>query len=321
MKNFGFVILGAGNIGNQFCHAVSLIDHCKVLAVASKSIDRARKFADNNGIEKFYDSYEEMLDREKPDCAYIAVTPNDHYRLTMMCLDRDIPVLCEKAMFRNSEEANEVFKRSREKNIFVMEALWSRFLPAVQKAKQWVSEGVIGRTELVQFSIGFIAPQENDNRYYNPGLGGGVAKDITVYAYQLTTYIINERIKKMTAAASWSASGVDITNHVSIQFEHTLADLMSSFVSRMEERMVIYGTEGKIVLPCPHFSSECYLYDNVGNTKEHFVDKKTDNGFVYEIEDAIQCIKDGRYESSIVPQSDTLKCSELFDMISGSRNP
>lgn len=321
MKNFGFVILGAGNIGNKFCHAVSLIDHCKVLAVASKSIDRARKFADNNGIKKFYDSYEEMLDREKPDCAYIAVTPNDHYRLTMMCLDRDIPVLCEKAMFQNSEEANEVFKRSREKNIFVMEALWSRFLPAVQKAKQWVSEGAIGRTELVQFSIGFIAPKGNDNRYYNPELGGGVAKDITVYAYQLTTYIINERIKKMTAAASWSASGVDITNHVSIQFEHTLADLMSSFVSRMEERMVIYGTEGKIILPCPHFSSECCLYDNDGNTKEHFVDKKTDNGFIYEIEDAIQCIKDGRCESSIVPQSDTLRCSELFDMIRDSRNP
>ena len=87
MKPFRFAILGAAKIGNKFCSAVSLLPDCEVTAVASKSMERAQQFAQRYEIPRFYDSYEEMLDKERPDCAYIAVTQNDHFRLTMMCLE------------------------------------------------------------------------------------------------------------------------------------------------------------------------------------------------------------------------------------------
>lgn len=318
MEKFKFVILGAAKIGAKFCHAVSLVDGCEVDAVASKSPERAEAFARDNGLARHYGSYEEMLEREKPDCAYIAVTPNDHFRLSMMCVERGIPVLCEKAMFRNSREAKCLFEAARERKVFVMEALWSRFLPAVRTAARWVMEGRIGLPDILRCSIGFAAPRERENRYFNPNLGGGASKDITVYAYELATYVLKQKIKRMAVSAAWSDTGVDVSDHVSIDFEHTLADLTTSFATRLDEEMVLYG-EGKIVLPCPHYASECFLYDKEGKLVEHFRDEVTENGFTYEIEEVIRCVRQGVTQSPEVPWKDTLECAELFDRIEETR--
>lgn len=319
MAAFRFAILGAGSIAGKFCNAVSLTEGCCVCAVASKSMERARAFAERNGIPRHYDSYEALLTQEKPDCAYIAVTPNDHHRLTMLCIRHGVPVLCEKAMFQDSREAREAFAAAAERRVFVMEAMWSRYLPAVRRVRQWVAGGAIGLTEISQFSIGFAAPEDPGNRYFNPRLGGGAARDITVYAYELTTWILGQGIRSMSVSATWGDTGVDLSNHIAMEFDHTLADLSASFVARMEERMVIYGRAGKIVLPKPHHASEAFLYDARGELAEHFADTQTRNGFTYEIQDAMQAIRAGQLESSTVPWRDTLACAELFDRIAETR--
>lgn len=319
MNTFRFAIMGAGNIAEKFCDASSRVEDCEVVAVASKSEERAQRFAAKNGVPAAYGSYEEMLVKEKPDCVYIAVTPNDHYRLSMLCLEHGVPVLCEKAMFQTGAEAREVFALSKEKGIFVMEALWSRFLPSVRQAKRWLSEGRIGVPEFASCTIGFHAEEDPSNRYYNPKLGGGAAKDITVYAYEITTYLLEQELKNMTVAATWSDTGVDLTDHITLEFEHTLADLMTTFAMSVEESLTIYGKKGKIKLPTPHYTSEGFLYDEKGELVEHFVDQKTENGFVYEIEETIRCIREGLYESQVVPHSVTLSCAELFDRIAATR--
>lgn len=317
MSTFRYAILGAAKIGTKFCQAASLVKDCQVCAVASKSLERAEEFAQKNGIAKFYGSYEELLDTEKPDCAYVAVTPNDHYRLARMCVERDIPVLCEKAMFQNSAEAESLYAAARERGVFVMEAMWSRFLPTTKKVKQWLSEDRIGIPEISQLSIGFAAPEGAGNRYFNPALGGGAAKDITVYAYEITTYVLEQEIRRVDVSAVRGDTGVDINDHISIEFEHTLADLATSFVTNMESRMALYGRKGKIIWPDPHYSGECFLYDGAGNVVEHFLDRETENGFTYELEETIRCISQGLLESPVVPWKDTLECARLFDRIDG----
>ena len=202
-----------------------------------------------------------------------------------------------------------------------MEAMWSRFLPPVRKVRDWVAEGRIGQVELAQCDIGFIAPYAPDNRYFSPALGGGAAMDITVYAYEITTFILNQSIRKISAEASWSDTGVDASNHVSITFDHTLASLMTSFISNMDDRLVLYGRTGKIVVPRPHCCTECFLYASDGTLVEHFADTETQNGFTYEIEEAMRCIRAGLYESPVVPHQDTLDCARLFDMINQTRKP
>lgn len=319
MRDIRFVILGAGNIAGTMCGAISRIPHCEAAAVASKSLERARDFAERNHLPRYYDDYETMLEEEKPDCAYIAVLPNDHYRLTKMCIEHGVAVLCEKAMFQNSMEARDAFALAREKQVFVMEALWSRFLPAVQKVRQWLEKGCIGNPETLQISIGFVAPPDPNNRYMNPALGGGAAKDIMCYAYEITTYVLQQPIKSMAVSASWGPTGVDLTDHVSITFEHTLADLMVSFAASMEQRMVVCGPKGRIVLPAPHFASECFLYNAKGELEEHFKDEETVDGFAYEVSEVIRCLQEGAIESPVVPHEETLACAKVFDEIEGTK--
>ncbi len=315
MNTFRFVILGAGFIGNQFCDAVSRIEGCEVVAVASKSMERAESFAAEHDIPHAYDSYEEMLDAEHPDCAYIAVTPNDHFRLTMLCLDRKIPVLCEKAMFANSSEAGTALFYAEEQQVFAMEALWSRFLPAVRCVRAWLEDDRIGTPTLSQITVGFVTPDDNESRFLNPALAGGVATDITVYAYEITTFLLQQEIRSVQVTTKFSDLGVDLTSHVTLDMEHTLAELTTSFAAPIKDKMIIYGKGGSIVLPIPIHPSECFLYDAEGCEVEHFVDEITQNGFTYEIEEAIRCIREGRLESEVVPRADTLSCAKLFDRV------
>lgn len=332
-KNFRFAIMGAGNIANKFCDAVKLLENCEVAAIASKSMERAAAFADKNGIERAYDSYEKMLIEVKPDCVYIAVTSDAHYELSMLCLKHSVPVLCEKAMFLNSAQAKEVFALAHQKKVFVMEAMWSRFLPAVKKAKEWVESGRIGEPVYGSIAIGFHAPEDPQNRYFNPELGGGAAYDLTVYCYEIMTWLIAWDVEVVNAAALIGKTGVDVTDHVVLRFRKVekgqkeqktavapcpyemLASCESTFLADLEDELVVYGSEGKLILPRPHFASEALLYDKDGQCAEHYRDELTKNGFVYEAAEAAACIADGRIESETVPHCLTLACAELFDRL------
>ena len=312
---FRFVILGAAKIGVKFCDAVKLTEGAVVTAVASKSAERAAAFAKANHVEHAYDSYEEMLIKEKPDCAYIAVTPNDHARLTRMCIDHGIPVLCEKAMFVTRQEAEETFAYAREKNVFCMEAMWSRFLPANIQARDWIVQGKIGVPKLSRFGIGFPAPPDNTNRFLSSALAGGCTTDITVYAWELTTFYLGKDYRDIRVSALKGGDNVDVVNQITLEYENTLAALSCSFVTKIDEEMVIYGTKGTIRIPRPNFAQECFLYDLNGELVGHFIDEQTVNGFTWEIAEAMRCVREGILESPVIPWEDTLDCAGVFDLV------
>ncbi len=319
MSNFRFAVMGAGGISSRFCRAVSQASGCEVVAISSRSFDRAKDFASRHGIPSAYGSYEEMLLTEKPDCVYIGTVTSTHYELTMLCLKHGIPVLCEKAMFCNSKDAKTALSVSQSKGIFAMEAMWSRFLPTFRRAKSWLSEGRIGRAVYCDFSIGFIAPEGDDNRYRSVSLGGGAAYDIGVYAYEMTEYMFSDMSSDISSVSVVRGSTeVDMTEHVVLRFPELIASFTASFECPLEERMVIYGTDGKIVLPRPHFGPEALLYDKRGALTEHFIDTNKFDGFVYEIEEAMRCVRAGEFESKVVPHRSTLNCARLFDLINSA---
>lgn len=331
MEPFRFAIMGAGNIAGKFCEAVKLAEGCQVAAVASKSAQRAEAFAAKHGIPASYEGYARMLKETKPDCVYIAATCDAHYELSKLCLEHGVPVLCEKAMFLNSAQAEEIFAISEKNGIFVMEAMWSRFLPAVKRAKEWIRQGRIGKPVLAQIDIGFRAPQDADNRYMNPALGGGAAFDLTVYTYELADFFIEQKAQEMQVSAMWSASGVDVTDTVLVRYDSAMAVLTSSFMTGLEEKAVIYGEKGRIVLPKPHFASQTILECQglqpeleegerlMPDGRLLYMDEVTKNGFVYEIQETIRCVREGRTESQVVPHALTLSCARLFDRIMETR--
>lgn len=144
-ETFRFGVMGAGNISNKFCDAAEKTEEVCVTAVAARSEERAREFAEKYEIHTYYGNYEEMLQKEKLDGVYIGVVTGMHVQLTELCIRYGIPVLCEKALTGSSEEAERIFKLAEEKKIFVMEGVWSLFLPANRKAREWLREGRIGK--------------------------------------------------------------------------------------------------------------------------------------------------------------------------------
>ena len=319
MQHFKFVILGAAKIAPKFIEAARLVPQVEIAAVASKSKQRAEQMADKFQIPKAYDDYETMLVEERPDAAYICVTPNDHFRLTMLCIRHHIPVLCEKAMFQNSQEALDAFAAAKEAGVFVMEAMWSRFLPPTQKLKSWLAQGIIGRPETVHTTLGFRADPDPENRYMNPKLGGGAAKDLTVYTYEQTVYIIGEPVVHVQADALWGPSGVDMTDHVYVRFPETIAELVSSFAAQLSNKIEIRGPKGYMIMPDVNMPTECTLYRTDGTVVESFTDTETKNGFTYEIEEVVRCVRQGLLESPVVPWQTTIDCARVFDQIDATK--
>ena len=306
-----FGIMGAGDIAKKFCAAVKKLPQAEVAAVSSKDLVRAMAFAEENGLTSYYDQYELMLQREDIDAVYIATTHNFHYENILLALSYGKHVLCEKCMVLTAEEARTVFKTAKEKGLFVMEAMWSRFIPAMQKAKKWIEEGLLGELVMADYALGFFA--QPDHRALVPHLAGGAMYDLGVYAFEGLTYLIDKPLLDIKSNVCW-ANGVDMTDSVLLEFEdHLLASFRCTIAAPVESCMTIYGTKGRIVLNNPVCPQECRYYGLDGSRFSY--QYPVENGFEFEITEAVSCIEQGLLESSVIPHSDTIRCAELFDCV------
>lgn len=321
MPKFKYAIIGAASISNKFAEAVALLPGACVCAIAARDLHRAQDFAARHGIPAAYGDYEEMLIKEKPDGVYIGVVTSKHFELTMLCLRHRIPVICEKAMFTDSKQARECFEYAKAQETFCMEAMWSRFLPAILKAKSWINEGKIGNVRYITCNIGWTCPEDMTNRFYSKELGGGAAYDLLVYSYELSTFMHPAKIVRKQVLAEFAPTGVDTLSQVSLQFaDGVVASLSASINTILEEALVICGDKGFIRVPCAHFAWEAYLCDSGRQVIEHFVDTETKNGFTYEAQELIDCVRAGKLESEVIPHSETLAACEIYDMIFEGQN-
>lgn len=317
MNSFRFGILGAGNIANYFCNGVKRTEGAQVAAVASKSLERARAFAHKNGIPDAYGSYDELLAREDIDAVYIATTHNFHMELIRLALNAGKPVLCEKAMVLTEADAREAFALAKEKGLFLMEAMWSRFLPQYRKARQWIEEGRIGSIQSAACSIGFRANQDPNGRILNPKLAGGALYDIGVYAIEPLTYLIGEPVEDVMGL--WrphKVTGVDETVTLILRFPSCDAAIQATIAANPREYYYITGDKGFIELPFVTFGDRVRLYDENRNLVEEVVEP-WENGFVYEICEVMRCVREGRLYSETMPPEATIECARIYDKILG----
>lgn len=312
MKKVRFGIIGAAQIANKFCNAVKLVNDAEVIAISSKSLERAKLFAENNQIKYAYGDYEEMLSNKDIDAVYIATTQNYHFQNLMQSIEYNKHIMCEKCMVMTKNEAEIVFNEAAKKNLFVMEAMWSRFLPYINKAKEWICEGKIGNVEMINGMIGFIAYNNPEGRLLNPKLGGGALYDIGVYLIELVSYLIGKEILDVKSMIIRSDTGVDKISNLLLYFDSCIASLQCTLQAKVKEAVNLYGDKGYIHIPVIHHGTSCQCFDYNDNLIAEF-DQKYENGFVYEIEEMVNCINKGLLESSIIPHKDTIKCAEIFE--------
>ena len=247
-KKYNWGVLGAARIANKFVNGLKELPNAVCYAVASRSSEKAESFREQHGFEKAYNSYQEMLADSNLDIVYIATTNNLHFEHTMMCLEAGKSVLCEKPFASNLAQVAQMIEKAKEKNVFLMEALWSRFLPTMIQLKTEVENGSIGKPMLLQCDFGFISPFDPNSRLYDPKLGGGSIPDIGIYPIFLSLYLFGYPvdIKVMSVPAP---TGTDWTT--SILFKHKqkeISMLTSSFEMHLSNEARLYGDGGTLKL-------------------------------------------------------------------------
>lgn len=316
MYHFG--IIGAGNIAHKFIEAVRMTKNADVTAVASKSLERARDWAEKEGLSRYYDSYETLLADPDIDIIYIATLSNAHYDNIKACLEAGKHVICEKPMTQTASQAQEVITLAREKQLFLMEGMWSRFLPKSLQVRRWIQEGRIGELHLMQANIGWKADKTYNKRLFYPELGGGSLYDIGIYPMELLPYYADQKITQIQFLKKDYSTGVDDIVSLNLQLERCIANIQCSFTTKMPEDAYLYGSDGYIHIPKIHFGNRARLYDLKDRLVEDF-HEGLDNGFYYEVCEVISCIEKGQTESSICPLNMTYDNAKLFDHVLRSR--
>jgi predicted dehydrogenase len=315
MKKFNWGILGPGRIAHQFAQDLTVIDDASLYAVASTNHDRAKDFADLYGAKKTYPSYEALVNDPNVDGVYIATAHNFHFENAMLCLNAGKPVLCEKPLTVNAEETRQLIQTARAKKVFLMEALWTRYLPIYQVIRKWLDDQAIGDISLLTGSFGFAADRNESDRLLNPNLAGGALLDIGIYPIAVSQWVMQAQPVSFSTQAILGKTGVDELTTALLRYENNvIAEFHSSFLINSSNDFWIYGSKGKIRIHPNFWGADTASL--ITNAEEQTVSRALrSRGFEYETAEAMRCIRAGWIESPGMSHADTLATMELMDAI------
>ena len=314
-KVINFGILGPGKIAHRFAAAFQYVPESKVHAIASRDPQKGKEFANLHGVEKCYTSYEGMIQDPSVDVIYIATPHPFHHAQTLFCLKHGKPVLCEKPMAMNYQQALEMIALAKETKTFFMEGMWSRFFPATHKALELIHSGVIGEIKYLEADFGFASPVNHESRVYKLSLGGGAQLDVGVYPMFFALLVLGKP-KAVKAFSELAITGADTTTTALLSFESgAIAQIFSSIVTDSPKEAHILGTLGRITLHAPwHKSQQVSLRLNSGETTD-FPFPHSGNGFEFQLAEVARCIQEKKLESEGMPHSLSLLMAEVSDEI------
>lgn len=305
-------IASTGTIAHQMVEALGTIADAEIVAVGSRTPARADTFARRHGIARAHGSYEALFADEDVDIVYIASPHSEHRDMTVAALDAGRHVLCEKAFAHNAAEAREMIEAARRNQRFLMEAMWTWFIPAVEEVKRRVVAGEIGRIRLFDATFG-IRMLDPDGRHRRADLAGGSLLDLGVYPLSWARLVLG-RPTEVRALATITDQGVDDNLAGVVQFESgALATFSSSLDVWTSLRAHIYGTEGRIEIDAPfHHPTSFTIRPGDGDPQRIEIPNL---GLAHEAQHAMNRLRAGELESDIIPLATSLSTMELMDEI------
>jgi len=311
-------ILGCGRIARKFASDLRLVEDAELIAAASRNKETLDAFAKDFPCKYLHNSYEGLALNDEVDVIYVATPHSHHHEHTLLCLNHDKAVLCEKAFAINSRQAKEMIDTSRKKKVFLMEALWSKFLPHYKKLMELLEQKTLGDIRSVLVNFGFKTGAHSPQRLFDPSLGGGTLLDIGIYNVFITISVLGvpDSIEATMIPAS---TGVDEQIAVTFKYNNgAIAHLFSSFTTNLPIQAEINGTEGNITLTSRFYepSAIIQLSKKIPYEREIIPIKKEPGfGYQYEARHVNECLKNGLIESPVMKHSDTMTLIELLDAI------
>ena len=311
-------ILGCGRIARKFAADLNLVTGAELIAIASRNKETLELFAKDFPCKHRHDSYESLAANNEVDVIYVATPHSHHYEHTILCLNHDKAVLCEKAFAINSRQAKEMIRIAKERKIFLMEALWTKFLPHYKKLQGLLEQKALGDIKSVLVNFGFKTTDQSPRRLFDPLLGGGTLLDIGIYNVFMAISVLGKP-DSIEATMTPSRTGVD--EQIAVLFKYNsgaMAQLFSSFITNLPIQAEINGTEGNITLTTRFYepSAIIQLYKQLPGEKEIIaVEKEAGFGYQYEARHVNECLKNGLTESPVMTHADTLLLMEILDRI------
>ncbi len=307
-------IIGPGKIAHKFTKDLIQIEQAQVTAVSSRSLDRSKVFAEEYQIDRYYDNYDQLLNDPNVDIVYIATPHNYHAELSKAALLAGKAVLSEKPSAMNKAEIEEVIELSKQKGLFYMEGLWSRFNPLIQEVYQKVQLGTFGELKYLKADFGFFAlNRPDDSRVLNPSLGGGSLLDIGIYPVFLA-YLMLGKPTEIKTIPKFYKTGAEVQISIVFDYGNAQAVLYSGLVSETDCTAQISGTKGRVHIDTRWHEPTTY-HQHTSDGSQTIEHEFKGNGFSYEIEEVHRCLQNNQYESSLWSHQNTLDLIGLLDDI------
>jgi len=314
-KRVRWGILGLGSIARSFATGLRALPEAELLAVGSRTAEKAAAFGDEFGAPHRHGSYADLANDPDVDAIYIATPHSFHKENSLLCLEAGKAVLCEKPFTINAREAEEVIRTARDRQVFLMEAMWSRFLPVMVKVRQWLADGAIGEVRMLHASFAFRAGWDPEGRLLNPELGGGGLLDIGVYTVSLAFMVFGGAPARITTQAHLGDTGVDEQAAITFGYDQgELAQLTCGIRINVPDHARIFGTEGWIEVPHFWHATQATLFAGEGDPETIEIPEQG-NGYEYEAAEVAQCLEDGKLESDVMPLDETLAIMRTMDQV------
>lgn len=307
-------IIGPGSISRKFATGLQAVTDAELYAVASRDLEKATIFGKEFGAQKFYDSYEALVNDADVDVVYIGTPHTFHKPHTLLCLNAGKHVLCEKPFAVNLAEAREMVNLARDKRLFLMDALWTRYFPIMSKLRKLLREKTIGDVMLVQADFGFrMGAVIPEHRLFNPELAGGALLDVGIYPVQFASMIYGKQPESIVSQVTLGETGVDeLSVSVFKYSDYEMATITTAIRMSTLHEARIMGTQGIISIPNWWHPTEMTVQVN-GKDPDVYQYELEGNGYNYEAIEVGRCIREGLTESDVTPLSETLDIIRTMD--------
>ena len=313
-KTIRWGILGSSGICNAFAEALKDTRGGKLVAVGSRKQKTADAFGDQWKIPRRHGSYKALVSDPEVDAIYIGSPHHTHCENTLLCLNAGKAVLCEKPFAINAREAKRMIDTARRRKVFLMEAMWSRFLPSVVKTKELVKAGAIGKLRMITGDFGFRAGVNPTSRLFDPAMGGGGLMDVGVYVVSLANMFLGETVK-VASLAEMCRTGVDGQACAVMKYKGgELAMLATGVRTTTPAEARIIGTDGYIEMHQPWWRNGKITLHNAKGSKS-FEPKVRGNGYNYQAEEVGRCLAARKLQSKVMSWADSLAVMKTMDAI------
>ena len=305
-------ILGAGGIACAMAKTISQMPSACCFAVASRDLEKARKFAEKWGIKKAYGSDEEMLSDPGVDLVYVATPHSHHYPHVRLCLEHGKHVLCEKAFTVNAAQARELFRIAKDKRLLLTEAMWTRYLPMRGTINEVLRSGIVGKPWLLTANLGYMI--SDVERLKEPSLAGGALLDVGVYPLNFAAMVFGNDPVSIQGSAVLSDKGVDRQDSITLRYaDGRMAVLNATMMGMSDRRGVIDCDNGMLEIVNINCPQELRVYNRERVLIASYRAPKCITGYEYEVEACIRALDAGGIECPLMPHAETVRMMEWMD--------